>query len=182
MYTGSVTPFLAGFADELVKLSSVTADGQIKAKIDLKGALKDARREAKAVVNEPEVQSTFSRIIAASRPKAHDYLRSAMLGAALTPVAALASRAIFRAVRNREVRQAMRHLSARQARKRAKDLQTGPILGREIPLKKMKGQGEPILSYPGLFSAMGTGALYGGAFQAIRDRLLPGSSAAPGGV
>lgn len=135
---------LYGFSDELTKLARVSKMIPLAA--------------------DPAVEILKQKV----EEEAHkDYLRAALSGAVVAPLAGLASRGTGRFLRNRALRKAIANASPRQARKLKAELVTGPLLG---AVDK-----RPSVSYDQLASDAIAGALGATALRGIK-RSISGNS------
>lgn len=155
--------FMAGFADELVKVS---AKQDFDA--EMKKALRSARRKSES--------SSLSKIRGQGRPVSRDYLAATMLGAAASPLVYLSRKGISRGLHNRAIRKAIKQTSSPKAIRQLKsELQRGPMTGSGIP--KPKPGLEPLVTHSELLGGAATGGFTGSALQMLRDRFAGSAGA-----
>lgn len=136
---------LTGFADELVKLA------RIGTLIPYQSADPMVEIVKQKALEEPH----------------KDYVRSALVGAALAPIASIASKGIGRFMRNKAILGAMKR-APDQAAELQKELVRGPLVGSFRPGGPTV---QPVATYDQLGSDAIMGALGGSAFEALKKTL-----------
>jgi hypothetical protein len=126
-----MTPFMNGFTDELVKISAARNSDPV---------LREARLHTKVQGDADDI----IRQVGGTKSKKRDYLRSAITGAAVYPLAMLGGRALQRITANLM---------------KAKGAKSLKLLSKKKPLAT---GGEAV-------DAAGRGAIMGSAYQALLD-------------
>jgi hypothetical protein len=137
---------LHGFADELVKIAGV---GKL---IPYSAA-------------DPMIEIIKQQNIEQDKK---DYIRSAIAGAALAPVASIASRGLGRFMKNRAIRSAMSQVDGPARQALEQQLRSGPLVGRV----RAYPQGvEPLVTTPDIATDAIMGALGGTALEALKKKI-----------
>jgi hypothetical protein len=153
-----MVPWLAGFADELVKLSSSSIP-------ELKEALQVAKQE-----NKPTDRRLLGQLRGRGAPVSRDYLASAIIGALAVPSVGIAGSAIARALHNRSVLRAVAAASGRGNKHQImKELKGGSLIGRARP--DLPASKRPVITGGELLASSASGALGGSVVQMLRDRV-----------
>lgn len=153
-----MTPFLSGFADELVKISS-------SGDVPLQDVFREAKKETKA---QPSRDRALSSLRGSGTPVSRDYLASMLIGGASAPLISILGKKISRHMGNKDVRRALAATRSSKKRKAIMaELHTGPTIGRSAPGAPLGKR--PLLTHGELASDAAKGAVAGGAIQMIRD-------------
>lgn len=147
-------PFLAGFADEIVKVGMRQPSGDRL----LRGSMTDDDPTAKEIA------------VSGTRPSGVNYARTMLFGAIAAPLMSLVSKRIGQLVHNRVVMNAMKDARPFSSASRALrgEIKAGPIWGKAGPFKPGR---EPLMTAGSLATDSASGALGGSVVQAIRDKL-----------
>ncbi len=153
-----MTPFLQGFASELVKVAGPTD-------ASFEDAFSDAKREAG---RRGPPDSALRALRGSGQAVSRDYLASMLIGAAATPAIALIGKRLARVINNRDVMRAMHAASSGRAKRTIlKELHAGPSFGRALP--GVEPRVRPLMTHGGAAGAALGRALGGSAVQMIRD-------------
>ena len=161
-------PLVYGFTDELVKLS---ATAQVD--VDLSKAYRQAKKETRG---DDKTESALRQLRGKGRQVSRDYLASMLLGASMTPAAALLGRRITRGLHNKEI---LRELAKAKGGKRrkmlARELYSGKLIGGAKPGKRKQLQ--PTMTKSELAGFAVRGGVMGSLVQMLRDRFAGSAGA-----
>jgi hypothetical protein len=154
-------PLLLGFTHELVKLST-----SAKVDVDLNQAYREAKKDTSG---DEKTENALKQLRGSGRRVSRDYLASAILGATLSPAAALMGKRFSRGLHNKEILRAL--AKARSGKERtmlSKEIYSGKLMGRMKPGRPKHQQ--PTMTRAELAGYTVRGGIMGSLVQALRDR------------
>ena len=161
---------LAGFANELVKLSTARGE-QSDSDEELRELYKEVKKKSQGGGD-----GGLDKIRGHGRRVSRDYLASSLIGATATPAAVLLGKKISRGMHNRDVIRAMKGLKGARRKSLEQYIEKGPVFSKGGPPFSKQA---PMMTHGELAGHAARGGVMGSVIQMLRDR-FSGSAGASG--